>query len=196
MSLTLKTIEIEYKHLADNINLEDFIGVAEKEGYVKKLMVSSWDYYYTPNEKNSLQFIRFREGAVPELTIKKKLNFRNNNSRVEVDLPLQNKHKNNKDLKSYVDKFIKLLGFSFSFKIKKTCTIYFKKDVNYVYYKTFDSNNKYLNSFIEIEANKDYIFNNKKEVWDAVNKAELLFKNLGISKKTRLKKSQFELNSK
>lgn len=177
--------EIESKYSADDIKLEAFLKVIESLSVKKKMMVSSFDDYFV----NSLNdFIRYRHtDDKGELTIKRKLNDRNNNERVEVNVPTSGD--NLKTITAFVD----LLGYKHNFGIFKTCQIFWFDKVDLVYYVVYDKELKELRRFIEIEALEDIEWESEDQAWEEVLKYEKLLEPLGITSKNRMRKSLFEL---
>lgn len=184
--------ELEFKYKADEVKLTDFEKVMDNLMLSKKLDISSWDIYYTKEEDD---FLRFRNGATPELTKKKKVKNSNNWVRVECDLPLDPKRIN----EATVDQFADMEGYKRNFKIFKSCFIRWTEEVNYVYYLVFDENMRELGRFIEVEINKEkipYLIKEGKDPQAILKKSEELLLGLGISPQNRMKKSLFELYKK
>jgi adenylate cyclase class IV len=194
--------ELEYKYNATKVDLQEFEQLMTELGYDKKLEVSSWDEYYTTGERED-QFIRHRKGKVrPELTLKRKINSKNNWERMEVniELALDNDKANDVAIHFFCD----ALDYKKNFKIYKSCFIYFFEDLNTVYYTVYDKNMNEIGRFIEIEYNEEKLsedLEKAEEDSDTVqNKAfarlkeiESKLTTLGISAKNRLKKSLFEM---
>lgn len=182
--------ELEYKYDASDVSLSSFLDCINKmEGQVKKVDVSSWDYYYTPTDLTIKdEFIRFRQADNPELTIKRKTKNSNNWERVEVDLPLDSKRLN----KSSVDAFTSLLGYQENTKIYKTCFIYWFNNVNVVYYIVYDKDMKERSRFIEIEVNKEKV-KDLADPFSHLKDLETKLGELGIKSSNRLKRSLFEI---
>ncbi len=178
--------EIEFKYDANGVSMEKFIELVESNfSMTKKMMVSSYDDYFTDNNGN---FIRYRHhDNRGELTIKRKLNANNNNERVEVNVPTSG------DNLKAVTAFVDLLGYKHNFGIYKTCKIYWTGKVVLVYYVVYDKELKELRRFIEIEADEDLPWATEQEAWDEIAKYEALMAPLGITPKNRLKKSLFEI---
>jgi len=185
----VNSLELEYKYNAENISLPAFIEFCNALKPLKKLEVSSWDFYYTNLEKGKENhFIRFRQSDNAELTIKRKTSEANNWERLEIDLPLQGDKLN----ESTVNKFVSLLNYKFSAKIFKSCFIYWFDNVNIVYYVVYDSNLKELGRFLEIEVNKEQI-NNLSNPTTLLKIYEEKLKELNLKPANRLKKSLFEM---
>ena len=180
--------ELEYKYKADNIKLTDFSKLLKSFKVKKEITVSSYDTYYTHDQKNDW-FIRFRDSdEKPELTKKRKIKDSDNWERVEVDVPLSAEAK-----EDVITKFVNLDGYSKNFKIYKTCAIYWLEDVNFVYYVVYDEDLREKNRFIEIEINKDKANELGNKAFAVLKKYENLLEPLGITHVNRLKKSLFEM---
>ena len=177
--------EIEFKYDSDTIKREKFIELMETFPIKKKLMVSSFDDYFTDVTGN---FIRYRyTDDRGELTIKRKLTDKNNNERIEVNV------KTAGDNLKTVTAFVDLLGYKHNFGIFKTCDIYWIDKVVMVYYVVYDKELKELRRFVEIEADEDLQWDTETQAWDEIAKYEKLLEPLGITPKNRLKKSLFEV---
>jgi len=77
-------LEFEYKYNADTIKLIDFINLMTKLNFIKKLDISSWDFYFTSDIEGD--FLRYRESATPELTKKIKIKETNNWQRTIIEI--------------------------------------------------------------------------------------------------------------
>jgi adenylate cyclase class IV len=179
--------EIETKYDGSGISMKSFTDFVEALKPDKELFCSSYDDYYV----NSTDFVRYRyskkDGGRAELTIKKKTSDKNNNARIEVNIPTQDN--NTKGVSAFMD----LLGYKYNFGIYKTCQIYWLDRVVVVYYVVYDKELKELRRFIEIEADEDCTWTSEEEAWAQVVKYETMFEPLGITHKNRLKKSMFEM---
>lgn len=178
--------EIETKYDADNINIKQFHEIIAKLPVRKHLLVSSFDDYFI-NKKD--EFVRYRHKPDRgELTIKKKMpNAKNNNERVEVNLPTSG------DNLEATEAFLELQGYKYNFGIYKTCDIFWTDKVDLVYYVVYDKNFKELRRFIEIEADEDLEWESEEEAWSEILKYEKMLEPLGITPQHRLRKSLFEI---
>ncbi len=188
--MKLKHNEVEYKYSAEGISHRDFHNLMlklSKKYRIKIKRASSNDFYFTNSNGD---FIRFRDSKMrPELTTKKKLNKKNNWNRIEVNLHLKNKLTTLEEVKA----FCETIGFDLNFSIFKSCTMYFLKDLNFVFYTVY-RDGKTAGSFIEIEYCESEVKGKTlKSVYKILDKFESLLKPLGISKSQRLSKSLFEL---
>jgi adenylate cyclase class IV len=178
--------EIEAKYDAHCVGMSAFIELIESNFTItKKMLVSSHDDYFTDVNDN---FIRYRytdNGG--ELTIKRKLSHKNNNHRIEVNIPTSGD--NIKSVAAFVD----LLGYKHNFGIYKTCRIYWSETAVFAYYVVYDKEMHELRRFIEIEANEAYSWKSEEEAWEEVVRCEKILEPVGITSKNRLKKSLFEI---
>lgn len=181
----MKNKEIELKYSADDIKLEAFVNFSNGFTIKKKMMVSSYDDYFINSDDN---FIRYRhhEGR-GELTIKRKVIEKNNNERIEINVPTSG------DNLKTIEAFVDLLGYKFNFGIFKTAQIYWIDKVVLVYYVVYDKELKELRRFIEVEADEDLVWASEEEAWAEVVKWEKLLEPLNISAQNRLKKSLYEI---
>ena len=178
--------EIETKYDASQVTLKDFINLMESKYKVKKrLLVSSYDDYYTDKQDNFLRY-RHKEGR-GELTIKRKLDEHNNNKRIEVNLPMDG------GSLSSVTQFAELLGYKHNFCVYKTCEVFWIDNVVICYYVVYDEEWKEQRRFIEIEADEEHSWESEASAWAVVESYEKDLEPLGITSRNRLKKSLFEL---
>lgn len=188
----IKIQELEFKYKADAVMLGKFQAFADEETPKKFVFVGSFDTYYSGPDffkEKGLEFVRFRQGTSPELTIKIKMNETNNNSRIEIDLPLSRKV-----TKFIVEKWLSWFGFKENFEIYKECYIYFYEKIDIVYYIVRDKEEgKILGKFIEIEARKDAKFESEEEAWNLVKEMEQKMSIFGISAANRMKRSMWEI---
>lgn len=177
--------EIEYKYDGNAMAMEKFVELMETFTVKKKMMVSSYDDYFTDTNGNFIRY-RYTDGR-GELTIKRKLSDKNNNERIEVNVPTAG------DNLKTVTAFVDLLGYKHNFGIYKTCKIYWIDKVVLVYYVVYDKELKELRRFVEIEADEDLHWDTEEQAWEEIAKYEKLLEPLGITPKNRLKKSLFEI---
>lgn len=177
--------EIEYKYDAASLELEKFTELMETFPVKKKMMVSSYDDYFVDAANNFIRY-RYTDGR-GELTIKRKLSEKNNNERIEVNVPTAG------DNLKTVTAFVDLLGYKHNFGIYKTCKIYWIDKVVLVYYVVYGKDLKEVRRFVEVEADEDLNWDTEQEAWDEIAKYEKILEPLGITPKNRLKKSLFEI---
>lgn len=185
----MKFKEIETKYNANDIALEDFKRFCDSLVATTETIASSYDHYY---EKQQNQFIRYRAGSKPELTIKKKTKAKNNFVRTEINLPLDKKLSEKNRLK-IVDAFCGNLGFLHNFTIFKVCHIYFYHKFNLVYYAVFDENLEEQSRFIEIEMDEEFNWPSEAAAWRELMKIEKKLNVLGINRKDRINDSLYEM---
>lgn len=177
--------EIETKYDAKDISLQAFTDLVTELKPTNWMMVSSYDDYFV-NKDND--FIRYRHtDERGELTIKKKTTDKNNNERLEVNVPTQGGQL------PAITMFVSLLGYQRNFGIYKTCKIAFFDKIVLVYYVVYDNEMKEQRRFVEIEANEHHTWTSEQEAWDEVVKYEKIFEKIGINSRNRLKKSLFEM---
>jgi adenylate cyclase class IV len=183
----LETTELELKYKADDIKMSEFVTFAQALNPIERIEVGGWDTYYSGSGL-PFEFIRHRQGSTPELTIKIKMDEKNNQSRIEVDLPLRVGISSN-----IVSKFCGLFGFKENFRIYKYCDIYIYEKLDIVFYIIYDQNKNEKGRFIEIEARKDAKFSDAEEAWRLVKEMEQSMSVLGISPANRMKRSLWEM---
>lgn len=184
----MKFKEIEFKYDASDVSLRDFNKLISGLNPVYHLNAGSYDYYY---EKQENEFIRFRAGFKPELTIKVKTAKTNSFIRTELNLPLDT-NKDTDDLLDTVNTFCSLLSFNPKFTIYKNCHIHYFKQWNAVYYIVYDVELKEVGRFIEIEINEGYP-DTEQQAKEDLSIAEKLLAPLGITSKNRMFKNLYEI---
>ena len=144
----MKNKEIEYKYWANDLSKEDFLDklkackdvISGRVSLPDSFYVVSCDDYYTKEDGDGSEFIRFRKGGtLYELTIKKKE--KENVVRTEVNLNVTD----NED--SVVSEFIGLLGYNKAFQVYKEAWIWHLKECDISYYTLSDGR-----SVVELEA--------------------------------------------
>ena len=190
----IKKHELELKYDASNVKLSKFNEFARSLNPVKEIEVYSWDSYYANPAKNDLnfEFLRYRQGPTPELTIKEKTDDKNNNQRIEIDLPLDPNRCSEEDVAMFCERF----NFKLNCKIFKWCSIFFYEKTDMVFYIVYDEEMKEKGRYVEIERRKDVPCNSAEEALAEVKELEKKLEVLGISPQMRMKKSQWELNRK
>lgn len=192
-SFDIRTTEIEYKYAADTISLSKFNQFAKSLNPSKYIEVGGWDIYYASKIPNTypFEFMRLRLGDKPELTVKIKTDDKNNNNRIELNLPLD-RTKTNEDLETVIAPYCKLFGFVESFRIFKYCSIYNYEKTDIVHYTVFNEEMKELGRFLEIEVLQNSDVKSEAEAWELLKDLEQKLSIFGISPQNRSKKSQFE----
>lgn len=186
MEFDIEIEELEFKYSAEEIKLTDFVKFAESHNPERRLEVSSWDVYYSGSGL-PFEFMRFRNGPKPELTIKMKTNEKNNNHRTEIDVPLSLDAP-----ERLINKFVNAFGFKENFRIYKYCDIYWYEKLDIVYYVVYDKDMKEIGKRVEIEARKDYPFKTAEEALAVVKEMEQKMAEIGITPQKRMKKSNWE----
>lgn len=181
-------LELEFKYDATNIKLSDFEALLVQLGSKKKLERSSWDLYYTLNERRDF-FARYRKSdETPELTKKKRLK-ESVWERIEADLPLDPKRIDEKQVKDFLD----FEGMKENFRIFKSCFIYYFDNLNYVYYTVYDKNMKEVGRYVEVEVNKDKVAELGATVKDVLKEGEQKLLAIGITPQHRLRRALFDI---
>lgn len=186
-------LEMEFKYLAKNVRLEDFIRIMKplkRKFKAEEIAGGSNDYYYS-KETSIGDFFRYRAGNKPELTRKKRLRKKNSWARFENDLPLDPKRIN----KEIVDNLMKSEGYRFNFSIYKNFHIFKFKNLNFVFYSVYKLNGKYVDSFIEVEVNKENMQKGvpRKVYMKMLEGGEAVLAFLGITYENRLNEQLFDL---
>lgn len=177
--------EIEFKYDAAGIEVAKFLNLMDTMSPRKRMTVSSYDDYFIDDVGNFIRY-RYHDGR-GELTIKRKISEKNNNERIEVNVPTAG------DNFKTIEAFCGLLSYKHNFGIYKTCKIFWVDRVVLVYYVVYDKELKELRRFIEVEADEDLQWNSEQEAWDEIAKYEKLMEPLGITPKNRLRKSLYEI---
>lgn len=143
-------------------------------------------------------FMRFRtpshglDGDRKELTTKyKQTGVKNNVQREEKNLRVD---KTDEDT---VKAFVENLGYKLNFSIWKSCHIYNYSDATLVFYSVYDTTNgkaTKVDNFVEIEVSEEKITEmTEKEAWEIVEKYEKTLESVGLTARSRLRKSLFEM---
>ena len=181
----IRVKEFEYKYLADEIKIKDFVKFANDLAPQRQIEIGSWDVYYSGNHYDfPFEFIRLRQGEMPQLTIKIRTNDKNNNRREEINVPLDNRVSQD-EISLVSSAFCGQIKFEENFRIYKYCRIFYYDKVDFVYYLVYDENMKERGRFIEIEARQDVEFQSEEEAWTALKVMEEKLTILGITAKNR-----------
>lgn len=206
----------EFKQIADKLpELEKFIYVEGPDTYYTNEHITKRleSFAETLSEKNKEAFktllddtigqfppfMRYRrpshglDGDRKELTTKyKQSGSKNNIQREEKNIRVD------KVDEDTIAKFISDLGYKLNFSIWKTCHIYNFKDATLVFYSVYDTTNggksPKVDTFVEIEVDEESISTKtEKEAWAIIEKYEKSLEAVGLSARTRLRKSLFEM---
>lgn len=194
-AFNIKDKELELKYSADGVNMDKFDEFSRSMNPERTLEIASWDVYFaspTDSSKLPFEFMRLRLGKRPELTIKIKTDEKNNNNRIEVDVPLD-PNISQEELVETVKMFTRQFGFVENFRIFKYCKIYFYEKIDTVYYVVYNEAMKEKGRFIEIEARKDVKFDSSDEAWNLIKDYEQRLSQFGITPQSRMRRSQWEL---
>lgn len=205
----------EFKRIMDTLpNLEKFIYVEGPDTYytnehiysqlasfILKLPAAQRDAYAELLESTVGQFppfMRYRrpshglDGDRKELTTKYKQDGSKNN--------VQREEKNirvDKTDEETITKFVTDLGYKINFSIWKTCHIYNFDDATLVFYSVYDTTNgkaSKMDNFVEIEVSEEKVHGmTEAQAWEIITKYEKALESVGLSAKTRLRKSLFEM---
>lgn len=207
---------IEFKQIADKLpNLKKFIYVEGPDTYytnehITKKLAAFKD---TLSEKNQEAFqlvldetieafppfMRYRrpshglDGDRKELTTKyKQSGSKNNIQREEKNIRVDNVDEDT------IMKFVSDLGYKLNFSIWKTCQIYNLDDATIVFYQVYDTTNggkaTKVDTFVEIEVDEESISEKtEKEAWGIIERYEKILEPIGVTARSRLRKSLFEM---
>lgn len=93
--------------------------------------------------------------------------------------------------------FIADIGYKMNFSIWKTCHIYNFDDATLVFYSVYDTTNgkaAKMDNFVEIEVNEEKVSTmTEKEAWSVIEKYEKELETVGLSAKSRLRRSLFQM---
>ena len=184
-----KHTEFETKYRVNGNIIFDFKKIIESiEDSCKFLYVQGPDIYFT---KEDGSFLRYRKGEGEkraEITMKEKQEgSKYNIKRKEVNWRV--------DPTPYdtIYEGALMQGYKYNFRIKKFCHIYIFKDACVVFYTVEDERCK-LDHFIEIELNEETIHTlTEEEAWEGIKKYEKILEPLGITHRSRLMKSLYEM---
>lgn len=189
--------ELELKYDASEVKLSEFNKFSWAEKPEKYIEAHSWDIYFSVDKDATnafpFEFMRLRLGSKPELTIKIKKTDKNNNSRTEIDVPLDPNISNN-ELNKIISEYCKQFNFVENFRIFKYCSIFFYKEIDTVYYVTFNEEMKEIGRYLEAERRKDVPCESEDAAWELLREWEQKFSVFGITSRNRMKKSQWEIN--
>jgi len=207
---------IEFKRIMDSLpDKKGFVYVESPDSYYTNEHISKQftDFASTLKDKDAekLQeiikntigkfppFMRYRrpqpnadQNSRQELTTKyKRDGSKNNIQREEKNIRVDSTSPD------VIGSFVADIGYRPNFEIWKHCHIYNCNDATIVFYTVYDTtdgkSNK-MDSFCEIEVDEDTIHDKtENEAWSIIEKYEKLLEPLGISAKTRLRKSLFEI---
>lgn len=205
----------EFKQIADKLpNLEKFIYVEGPDTYYTNEHITKRleAFGETLSEKNKEAFqklldetvgafppfMRYRrpshglDGDRKELTTKyKQSGSKNNIQREEKNIRVD------KVDEETIMKFVSDLGYKLNFSIWKTCHIYNFDDATLVFYSVYDTTNgkaSKMDTFVEIEVNEEKIHNmTEKQAFEIIEKYEKSLETVGLSARSRLRKSLFEM---
>lgn len=183
-----RPVEIEFKYNADNITLANFLNFCKDRGPSKLIVAAGWDHFYEKSNDDS-SFCRHRIGPdANQLTFKRKTTDSNNFVRTERNLDL-----GRTATKEDIDGLCAEFGYKYNTSLYKNCFVHKFEWYTAVFYICYDTNMKELGRFVEIEMDEDHAWSSEQEAWDELVVLEKLFKPLGLSAQSRIKRSLFEL---
>lgn len=205
----------EFKRIMDTLSgLEKFIYVEGPDEYfTNEHLTKSLDAFgETLNAKDKERFheviassigqfppfMRYRrpshglDGNRQEITTKyKQTGVKNNIQREEKNLRVDQTELNT------IKSFITDIGYKLNFSIWKTCHIYNFDDATLVFYSVYDTTNgkaSKMDNFVEIEVSEEKVSTmTENQAWAIIEKYEKELEAVGLSAKTRLRKSLFEM---
>lgn len=184
----MKFKEIETKYSAEEISYNDFKKFCNNRKPVKYILASGYDHFYEKkNEADS--FCRHRVGSdMNQLTFKRKTLDANNFVRTEHNLDLEQATSIEQ-----VEALCAEFGYQYNTSIFKTCFVYFYDWYVLSYYMCYDVHMKEVGRFVEIEMKEDHDFGSEDAAWNSLLVIEKFCKEIGISPKSRIKRSLFEI---
>jgi len=205
----------EFKQIADKLpNLEKFIYVEGPDTYYTNEHITKRleAFGETLSEKNKEAFNKVLEetiGAFPPFMRYRRPSHRLDGDRKELTTKykqsgsknnIQREEKNirvDKVDEDTIMKFVSDLGYKLNFSIWKTCHIYNFDDATIVFYSVYDTTNgkaSKMDTFVEIEVNEEKIHNmTEKQAFEIIEKYEKSLETVGLSARSRLRKSLFEM---
>lgn len=205
----------EFKTIADKLpNLLKFIYVEGPDTYYTNEHITKRfeEFGETLSERNKEAFkslidetigqfppfMRYRrpshglDGDRKELTTKyKQSGSKNNIQREEKNIRVD------KVDEETIMKFVSDLGYKTNFSIWKACHIYNLDDATIVWYQVHDTTTGKVSKvdyFVEIEVDEESISTKtEKEAWAIIEKYEKILESVGLSARSRLRKSLFEM---
>ena len=187
----MNPVEIEFKYNAEAIPLSSFVELCASRQPENLILASGWDHFYE-NTKNPDAFCRLRVGPDSnQLTFKRKLADKNNFIRTEHNIDLE-RHVSLEQIANLVSEF----GYKPNTKLFKNCFIYkFDKHI-FVYYIVYDAGMKEVGRYVEIEMSEEHPWESEAQAMEALIELEKVFKPLGISPQSRIKRSLWEMYKK
>lgn len=184
----MKSLEIETKYKADEIDLEKFHEFCKDRQPRNYLFASGYDHFYQ-SKTDPDAFCRHRTGPdIQQLTFKRKHTSDNNFVRTEHNLDLTPGVRS-----PVVGPMCAEFGYAYNTSIFKTCFIYYYEQYVLVYYVCFDPNMKELGRFVEIEMAEEHRWNSQEDAWKSLQVIEKLCKPLGLTAQGRVKRSLYEM---
>lgn len=205
---SLEFIEFEVKHASSAQKLVRFKQLLEQqEGILEFVYVSGPDYFFThpdsfftthPQWDRKGTFARYRRPSFGLDKGRRTVTWKYKPAGAENSI--QRREHNwevGKTPENVVFEQFKDSGLKFNSSIVKDCHIYNFKDASIVFYIVYDTTDGEAGDpryFIEIEVDEKTIANKTEdEAWAVIDKYEKILSPLGVSKKSRIKESLFEM---
>jgi adenylate cyclase class IV len=205
---SLQYIEFEVKHSATAAQLVQFKQILEKQPDILQFVyVAGPDSFFTYSkdffEKNPQwdekgTFVRYRKPSFGLDKSKKTVTWKYKPAGAKNNI-IRKEHnwEVGKTPENVILEQLKDSGLTFNSSIVKDCHIYIFKDATVVFYIVYDITEdsqgepKY---FVEIEVDEKTIDQKtENEAWEVIEKYEKILSPLGISSKTRIRRSLFEM---
>lgn len=188
--------EFETKYRVEPHLLTEFKRiVGNLPGLKQFIYVEGPDYYFVKTEDDFARYRRPSHGldnGRSEVTLKvKPKGAKNNIIRKEVNWRVDNTPED------AIREGLRMMGYKPNFSIFKQCHIYIFEGVTLVMYTVYDTTDgkaSKTDSFIEIEICEDKVSEmTEEQAWGVIEQNEALLADLGLSARSRLKRSLFEM---
>lgn len=188
-----KFTEFETKYTSDISQLSQFKAIAETlPDFLDFTYCEGPDTYLT---KPDGSFGRYRKAKYPsdtkyaQWTLKlKPAGAKNNISRLEYNWRVDGTPS-----QEILDGAV-AMGFSFNFKINKSCHIYRFSECTLVFYSVKEEGVDKEDYFIEIEITEETVHElTEEQAWDIIRKYEKILEPVGVNAQKRMRRSLFEM---
>ena len=185
--------EFETKYTSDIAHLSQFKSIVEKlPDLIEFIYAEGPDTYFT---KSDGSFGRYRAAKYPhgttyaQWTLKiKPVGAKNNISRLEYNWRVDGT-----PAQEIVDGAL-WMGFTYNFKISKSCHIYRYPDATLVFYSVKEDGSSKEDYFMEIEITEETVHElTEDQAWDIIRKYEKVLEPVGVTAQKRMRRSLFEL---
>lgn len=188
--------EFETKYSSDIANLPTFKTIVEAlPGLIEFTYAEGPDTYMT---KPDGSFGRYRKAKYPhdtqyaQWTLKlKPAGAKNNISRLEYNWRVDG------TLPQEILDGAVAMGFSFNFKISKSCHIYRFPECTLVFYSVKEEGATKEDYFVEIEITEETVHElTEEQAWEIIRKYEKILEPVGVNAQKRMRRSLFEMYKK